>query len=810
MISGIGPSSTKIMIVGDYPTKEDQINNIALSGKSESIIKHILSRNNLRLDEIYRTLYIKEYIPGVETKNKRKRNELIYSALQQEDWKALLIQEIEAIKPNVIIALGEQALNILTNEKKIINFRGSILNISPYFKFDFHPKVLPTYHPRQIWEDYISLAYVQVDYSKIKKVINLQGPYQTDELLWIARNYSQLFNWWNERGKFARDILVFDIETYFNTITCTGFCVDKKEALSVPLVNLPSSSDSILTYKLINEILGSKIPKVNQNIAYDEYHYNRWGFQVNNIYDDTMLLGHAIYPELPKNLAFYTSIYTTFPFYKDEGKEFDPRLHSMDQLFLYNAKDCLVTYQIYEAMKEDAKELKVYNFHRQNYFEANGRPSLYHIYRKIESNGIRIDEARRKWLLNKYNSLIQIHQAKIESVYGKHVNYNSPKQVAQFVYEYLECPHVYHINPSGDRVLSTDKETLEDLYINKVKNSTVQSALGEIIILRKLDTVKDTIERKIHPDGRFRTAYKLHGTKSGRTSATFHHDRHYYINDNNRIEYEEYGASIQTIPKRDYEFEEFKGETYGADIPSMFIPSDNYVFVEIDGKNAEAFVVFTLAGDFESLEYAKTNDIHRLTASWILKKPIDQITKYEREHRGKRPRHAGHYDMEAYRFSLMIHEPIHICSDVLMEFHKHAPLIRGVFHRLIQENILQYGSLTTPHERRRDFFGRRDKELFKEGYSYIPQAVVSDHTKFSMPYFVQECPETRLLAEKHDSIFAEIPKEKLEVYAPVYKRIYERSIDFRKGSIKREYDLVIPAEIKYSLENWGDMKEYDL
>lgn len=800
-ISSHGPTQSSIAIVTDYPSKEEVLLHLACSGKIGNLIAFFLKKAGYNYDECYKTSVIKGPIPGVETRNKRTRSKLIKAAYN-DSYLDLLKKEFTHVRPNVIMAVGELALNVLCNHYGIHKYRGSILSLSSKWdELKLDAKIIPVLHPRDIWEQYEAMSYSQLDWKKINRVINLQGRFHPEEMLWICRTPEALTTYWKRARE--GEFLTFDIETHFGYISCISFCTDGREAISVPLLDVDGTLSSIMLWRQIDLILRSPIPKVNQNLKFDVWFLHKWGFQVANIHDDTLILAHNCYPELPKRLDFLTSIHTLYPFYKDEGRDFVAGRDAYDQLYLYNAKDALVTWQIYDSQRKDAKELKVWDFHRRNYFSGN--PTLYDIYIKMEKLGIRVDEAKRQQLLNKYKQLEQLHQNNLNKVLGKELNINSPKQVGQFIYEVLKVPLRKHVTESGESVYSTDKETLEDLYINHISDPNIKTYLREIIILRKVKKILEFLNIEIHPDGRLRTSYKLHGTKSGRTSTTTTPDRKYFITDKGLIDYTEYGIAFQTIPKRGYEAEEWEGEVFGADIPSIFVPSPGYSFLEIDGKSAEALVVFILANDIESYQFALDGTLHKLTASWMLNKPIDTISKYEREIYGKRPRHAGHYDMGPYRLSLMIHKPVEECEKLLDIFHTKAPRIRSIFHTSIRELLNRYGVVFTPLGRRRDFFSRKGDEVYKSAYSYIPQSLVSDHTKFSMPMFAQY--DVRLLAEKHDGIFMEVPSEKLVDIARELKRIYERPINMRNGSIPREFDLIIPAEISWSNENWERMIE---
>lgn len=72
-------------------------------------------------------------------------------------------------------------------------------------------------------------------------------------------------------------------------------------------------------------------PKVMQNGQYDSVYFLRFNAPLYNYIYDTYHLFHAIYPELPKDLAFISSFYLdNFRFWKDEGSR---------NLYEYNGKD---------------------------------------------------------------------------------------------------------------------------------------------------------------------------------------------------------------------------------------------------------------------------------------------------------------------------------------------------------------------------------------------------------------------------------------------------------------------------------------
>jgi DNA polymerase-1 len=398
-----------------------------------------------------------------------------------------------------------------------------------------------------------------------------------------------------------------------------------------------------------------------------------------------MLLAHTIYPELPKGLDFLNSIYTDLPYYKDEGKKFDPRIHSVERLLKYNARDALCTWQIWKCQQDDAEALKVKHF----YFE-NVHPTFF-IYKRMDQYGIRVDDTRRKTLLEKYLPKQSEVNTTINMIAEETVNPLSPAQVGKLVYDILKCPRKTHITPSGKTSYSTDEDTLENLYVDPTIDSGRKTILRYIIVARKLAKVIQFLRSPVSADGRMRTSYKLHGTETGRTSAGKSIEPHYIIDKKGKIQEIESGGSFQTIGKHGYEF---GPERIGADLRSIFVSSPGYAFVEGDQGQAEDRIVCVLAEDWDGLailnkkefrrnQFGLKDDRHTLTAMMVLGKPFERITDDDRQNRGKKPRHAGNYNASPAMLALFTHLPYGECRKIMDRFHGENPKIRGVFHESI-------------------------------------------------------------------------------------------------------------------------------
>lgn len=823
MILGHGCSSPNVMFVTDYAQGEDLKSNYAISGFKENLIRQFCHTARYDFNTTYRTCLIKDDLPklnGIKVNKKTFNNEADYAKLFVDNldpnYSKILLNEINALKPNLIVPLGEISFQFLSSLQSIRKFRGSVLRLNPLLQIEKYTKILPILGPYPyLYTDYKQKFISQLDFQKIPKWEgNSQIPDDTFHI-WVAESSTALRTFLNRvypicEAKSIEDggFLVFDIETYMNIPTCISFCFDGFESVCIPFLDESIDRDQrVLMMDLVAKVLASPIPKVNQNIKYDWKTMERWGFKVSNIVGDTMLAASTLYCEFPKNLGFLTSIYTDLPYFKDEGRQFDPSKHKKSQFYLYNAKDSLATHQIYSKQLPETKELNTN-------FVYSQLVKLMPIYRKMEDRGIRIDQEQREKLYYKYSSLYRIHSLNLCRLTNQdHLNPASSQQMNRVVFEDLSYPKIRGVK-------GTDEESLNMLMaFAEPQKATVgvgKQVLQEISWCRKIHKVIEIVELDFYPDDRFRCEFNLAGTETGRTSAGKTTD--YFLKEvrtpkGQKVKTINLGHSLQTIGKHGFWIGE---EQFGTDIRSMYVPSFGYNFVEIDLSGAEARVDRVLSGNFD-MEVFDTPGIHKLTGSWVFDVQPSEIKKGTlKYHLSKTIRHAGERNMGPNRLFLMAQDDglglsltLNECKVMLEKFHRYAPEIQKVYHRDIEAAIKGNNNLICPNGRRRDFFDRINHHTINEGISFIPQAVVSDQTKFSFIPTFQEATWAYLLCEAHDGSLTEVPIGMEKEFYSIYKRNIETPIDFRFGSLKRDYNLTIPCEAE-SGQTWDGLETLNL
>ena len=259
------------------------------------------------------------------------------SYLRPERLPALrrLAKELERAKPNVVIALGGTALWALCCVNGITKFRGTLLES----KLVPGLKVLPTFHPAMFLHQDREGTAGKPKYSwrlvSIRDLIKAKNEAESPKMklpkreVWLEPSLGD-FCVFYENYIAGCKCLSVDIETRAGQITCVGLAPSADLAIVIPFVTedgdsyWPTLGDEKGAWQGLWRILTDpKIPKLFHNGMYDIQWLWRAGLPVANASEDTMLLHHALYPELPKKLEFLGSVYTQ----ERAWKQWRPRGH---------------------------------------------------------------------------------------------------------------------------------------------------------------------------------------------------------------------------------------------------------------------------------------------------------------------------------------------------------------------------------------------------------------------------------------------------------------------------------------------------
>ena len=787
-VPGSGAVNAKLMIVAEAPGKDEDAAKEPLVGRTGQLVNEMLKRGGLSRDQVYCTNVVKYRPPNNDIKLLPIIGHSIEEGIPQ------LEAEIKAIKPNCILALGDLALKTLTSKRGIGKYRGSILSSH------LGPKVVSTLHPAGLlYSDgtrlpYSARTYIQLDFNRAieeSKTRELNLPHR---LLQIAKGEFDVYQFFETYKD--KKVVSVDIETPKQIPFCISFAFNKSHAISIPLLNcfgieIPKLQ-LVGMWRRVAEQLGREDLKViGQNFKFDqEKLLAPLGMKVGNFWLDVMFLAHTLHPELLQRLSFITSIYTREPFYKDDGKEYNPKKDPVDRLLTYNARDAAVTFECYENMYPYLVEYGL-----EDHFFNQVMP-LHSIYMDIEKVGFNVDLEQRRLLWIKYDLLEQEAMDKLFEIVGYEFKVRSNPVLRKIVFEELGFP-------VRD---SLDEDHIVSLLANHAKTEKQEQFLQNLLDVRRYSKTKETyLEAPPDYDGRHRTSYRATGTETGRSSNTKLEPplRPEYIH-NNKIR--NIGLPFQNITKH--------GEV-GPDIRKMLVCDPGRCFIEADLSQAEPRIVALLSKDYELLEkFEKGIDIHRWTAALSFSLLESQVTKPIR-FVGKQVRNGGNYDMQkhtlmittnsgAKRFGIDIKISEWKAGKILDSFHQFTPNVRGVYHKEVID-ALQNNSmiLIAPSGARRQFLGRFDHETFKEAFAHIPQRTVRDQVINAMKALRANGIAKRapIVVESHDALVLSARIEEKDEIGAALKVEFEKEIDFSNCTLKRG-KLRIPAELQISYKSY--------
>lgn len=135
-IYGEGPLDAKIMIIGEAPGAEEEIQGRPFVGQAGKALDKVLDKLGINRKDCYITNVVKI----------RPEDNRTPTTDEIDDWRDTLIEEIKHYNPKVIITLGNTALKgVLGKGLKVSKLRGKELK-----GYNYNQLIVPTYHPSYI------------------------------------------------------------------------------------------------------------------------------------------------------------------------------------------------------------------------------------------------------------------------------------------------------------------------------------------------------------------------------------------------------------------------------------------------------------------------------------------------------------------------------------------------------------------------------------------------------------------------------------------------------------------------------------
>lgn len=725
-----------ILVCGEQPGQQEVMMRRPFYGPAGKLLKACMIHAGIPTASCYFTNVLKDYdkeLEGYLTAPKTRRASPQWLDRGQE-YVELLHEEVQAFPGNLIIAVGNVALAALTGRWGILKWRGSLLKCI----CDPSKWVVPIIHPSMVLRG--SSEYRHLIVADLKKAIE----YRARKYKLVGRKVltrptfdeaTQFLEACYRKGM-AGNPITFDIEIKHLELNCISFAWEPTLAISIPFMDERGDyfnpPQEVHIMKLIARILSNpQIRKLGQNLIFDTHFLLRkYGIRSVNL-DDSMIAQHTLFPQLPKGLDMITSLWTDQPYYKDEGKEWFKGGGSYQTLWVYNGLDSSTVAEAFPKIMADLVTMdNVAAYERQL---SIVQPCCY-----MMERGIKVDlpglVAERK----KMEADAQAKRLELNAIVPG-LNPQSPKQLQDYFYGKLKIAPM----KNKQHKVSVDADALKRIARREGEPGYKEARL--ILAIKKQEKLASTYmaDMKFDEDSRIRCSYQPCGTTYSRLSSA----KSIFGT----------GMNMQNWPHS---------------MLKHLRPDDGYVAYTMDLSQAENRIVAYVGRIAHMIDAFETGkDVHRLTASLIFNKPMEEISdepgscslgngeSTERQW-GKKANHGLNYDLGYKSFALYYDMPEKDAKFVVDRYHAAYPELRRNFHGYVKECLRKDRTLTNLMGRKTLFLTDLNDETFKAAYSCIPQGTVGDiinERGMAFLYYNPIMKPAELLQQVHDSITFQVP-----------------------------------------------------
>lgn len=792
------------VIIAEAPGEREVMQKLPLVGGSGSLLWKVLNkRTKLTRKDFYITNVVKRQVSFTDNSKKAvNRHELSL-------WIELLRWELGWL-PNLryVVALGNFALNALSGHTGITQWRGSVLTVripNHATGTEREVTVVCLNNPAAVLREPKLEVTFNMDMGKFQRV--LEGKHAPSQV--SVTKYPSI----TEIDRFVEGMarpestIAHDIETIGGETACFGFADTSSTAICIALrtktENVYTLAEERHIRRQLQRLYNSGARFVAQNGAFDMgWQWFKDRMRIPQLWFDTMLGHHTLYPQLPHNLGFITTQYTDNPYYKDEGDDWRDGA-DIDTFWEYNGKDCAYLLQIQPRMLNELREQGLEHFFFDHVMRL--QPHLV----QMTVGGILVDmemkAALRDELQNKVATLLNEFQNAAIKAIGEEIYYNpgSPKQMSDLYFSKLKLV---------GRGVSTDRENRDRMFKHPRTNELARAVIAKHNEYAEEAKFFSTYV-KMEPDydNRMRCTWNQTGVQSapGRLSSS----QTLWGS----------GGNLQNQPDRA--------------LP-MFVADPGYGFAYYDLSQVEARVVAYEANivpwkvQFEKARLDRSYDAHRALAADLYKVPYDEVPSFDRydstkghvppegkreldvtiRYIAKRCRHGLNYRMGPDRLATTAGISMAEAEKAYRVYHRGTPELREWWTALERE-VRDNGCLYNAYGRRYMIMERLSPEALESIVAFKPQSTNGDkncrviYLAHDHPKWPRRC---RCRLNVHDAVIALGPLEDLPMALSIL-RLYAEEPIYIKGE-----QLIVPADTKLSypdekgVHRWSQLKAFDV
>ncbi len=437
----------------------------------------------------------------------------------------------------------------------------------------------------------------------------------------------------------------------------------------------------------------------------------------------------------------------------------DAKTDSLQKAFY----EAYTAYASYEKLTAKLKETKM-----EKLFLEIEMPLVFTLY-DMEQNGVRIEADALKIYGTQLGERIAEVEKKIYDETGEQFNINSPKQLGVILFEKLGLPH--------GKKTKTGYSTSADILDKLAPDYPVVADILEYRQLTKLkSTYADGLANYIQDDGRIHGKFNQTITATGRISST--------------------EPNLQNIPVR---------MELGRLIRKVFIPEQDYVFVDADYSQIELRILAHCSGDEQLINaYKEARDIHKITASQVFHIPFDEVTDLQRRN-AKAVNFGIVYGISSFGLSEDLSISKKEAAQYIENYFKTYPGIKKFLDDAVA-GAKEKGYVTTLFGRRRPVPELSSSNFMQRAFGERVamnspiQGTAADIMKIAMIGVNRRLKErnmkSRLVLQVHDELLIEAYKDEVEQVKEILS--YE---------MEHAASLSVPLDVDMNMgENWYEAK----
>jgi DNA polymerase-1 len=376
-----------------------------------------------------------------------------------------------------------------------------------------------------------------------------------------------------------------------------GLGVPSQNPWLVPLARPPgppltrAGAGGAGTSRLMEWLADPSRPKIGHEVKTTFRLLARHGITLNGIVGDTLLAAYLLNPSrVNQRLTDLSDEYL------DERLETLPAFEGLlglaaSQTLQEAGRHIETICRLHEALLPQLQERQLEPLYR------DVELPLAQVLAQMEATGIAVDQSYLQGLHASMQATLSRLTDTLYELAGAQFNLNSPKQLAQVLFERLKLPVIKRTKTGP----STDSDVLTQLA---AKHPLPQRLLEYRELSKLVSTYVDALPRLVDPDtGRIHTTFNQTATATGRLSSS--------------------EPNLQNIPIK---------TDLGRQIRKAFVPGRPYeLFVAVDYSQIELRILAHLSRDPQLIEaFQRNHDIHRFTASLIYGLPEAEVQPEQR------------------------------------------------------------------------------------------------------------------------------------------------------------------------------------